>query len=191
VTSTGPQLKPIRHVSLGRSIATVVAVLLLPALIVAIFVASLAMWFAGRSTPPERDGFVIRNAQCTAIPESNRALLEFEATATEGVDFFSVEPLETGQVVVTGVASLGERSVDALDDLGVLGLNDQLADDDKWADLTTEPTRVVLELTRASAADDVHLSEITLWWATGEPAFLQPVPIDLDWSQDRCAANLR
>ena len=191
MTSTGPQLKPIRHVSLGRSIATVVTVLLLPVLIVATIIATLAMWFAGRFTPPERDGFEIRNAECIAITGSDRALLEFEATATEGVDFFSIEPLETGQATVTGVASLGERSVDALDDLGVLGLNDQLADDDKWADLTTAPTHVVLELTRASAADDVRLSEITLWWATGEPAYLQPVPIDLDWSQDRCAVSLR
>jgi hypothetical protein len=188
--SSGSGFKPIRHVSTGQSAARIALVIALPVVVLGGLITIIVVGLSSVFTPGEREGFHVSDPTCTTDPGTNRVLLQIAVTATKGVDNFSVERLESNAATLTGVASLGKNSITSLDGPGLLRMNDQLADDDNWASLTTAPTHVVLELTRATAGDDVRLTELTLWWSTGEPAFLQHVPLNLEWSKDVCTATL-
>ncbi len=141
--------------------------------------------------PGDQDGFAISKSSCRVDVESSHALVQLSMTPTQ--DFasdFRVEPSGSNQVFLRGVGVLEDgRSLESLDLVVEAELHAQLLDDDNWVELQPGSTNVVLEFARDTRQPRVHLDEIRLWWSGGEPAWVQRVPIGLEWTDRGCSVT--
>jgi hypothetical protein len=175
----------------GRRLAFVLLAVLLSVLLPVLLLAgcgpSVVIGLSSLFRPGPLDGFAVSGGTCRVV-ESGNAQVEIEiASIRDQAGFFRIEPLGTDELTLVGVASLPpDVTLASLDSTGEQELRAQLDDSDDWGRADIKPTSVILEFRRDSRDTRAVLPKLTLWWSSGEPAFVQDVPINLDWSATSC-----
>jgi hypothetical protein len=173
----------------ARLVRTLLITIGLPVLLLAGCATLVVTTIAGYFQPHPRIGFLIGEGYCEVDPATGNALVQLPVTkAQTWTPDFQLAPLGTADVILVGVASLAEGdSLQTLDHKSRTTLREDLDNGDDWARADGEPTNVVFEFHRDSRETDTKLGTIKLWWTSGEPAFVQDVVLNLNWSYSSCS----
>lgn len=165
-------------------------VIVVIALAVALALVAAAVGFVGlvlsAFQPRKLDGYVASTVSCSVDAQTGFALVELSLQQLDYSDATPrVEQLESDHATLVGAAAvpLGETLID----MGESEYQDLLLRVDERDDsvrLEAHTQNIVIAIEKS--ADRVALPAITLWWAPGEPAFVQRVPINLDWDGHTC-----
>lgn len=139
--------------------------------------------------PDNRVGFTASEASCDG--QSSEALIVMNMAPIDPSDYYfvRVEELTIQGGRLTGVASLPDGSA-----LGALtteqreGMERDLSDAKDSIDVGEEARVVILRIERADDSK-VVVSGMKLWYSHGEPAFVQSIPLRVEWESD-CRATL-
>lgn len=135
--------------------------------------------------PRQATEFEVSSPSCE-VENETELLVELTIAPLSGlVMAVSVDELSMTGGQFTGVATLpAGATLDGLSDLERATMLAELEDDDPFVDVEDETRTVILRLSREPEAT-VRVDRMTLWFAYGEPAAEQDVPLVVEWS-DTC-----
>jgi hypothetical protein len=167
---------------LGISLVLLVAVVYMAVL----FVGSVAQSFLN----PKGVEFVLSDASCNRVSDTEALVLLQVAPITPGsVMAVRVEDVEVLGGQLSGVATLpAGLEFAGLDEAQRDAMILDLDDDDPFVDVEEDSRVVVLRFVREPDSL-VKVESMALWFAYGEPAAQQDVPLAVEWSRT-CAASL-
>jgi hypothetical protein len=183
-TVAAPRLGRVGPGLAGAILIVFVAAALFIFVVVILFVTMLAF------KPGAREGFAVAHVSCTMGPTAETVLVELTTSTTQDwTNSFMIQPLVTKDLSTEAIATLPEgQSLDFLDETENAALQGLLDARERWGEVTTNPSNIVIEFRRASPkVTDVHLPYLRLWWTSGEPAFVQDIPVDLNLTANSCS----
>jgi hypothetical protein len=166
----------------------------MPVLLLTGCVSAVSTLVAHALLPTQRDGFLVGQGTCTIDGETGHALVELPIQSAAAHDRgFHLEALHSDQIQLVGIASLPDgQTVKSLHSSARQVARAQVDDGDDrpdWGYSANKPTNLVFEFKRDLPVTMTKLPRLTLWWADGEPAYVQDVELNLDWSPVNCTVH--
>lgn len=135
--------------------------------------------------PRQADEFAASSPGCVEVSE------------TQALFAVTIEPINPGRVMSVHVEELGIRggeltgvatlpvgtSLDTVTETERPSMEADLDDAQTWID-TSDETRVVVMRVEKTPGFDVTVTGVNLWFAYGEPAGVQQLPMNLSWGDD-------
>lgn len=145
-----------------------------------------ATWTSSLLAPRPANEFVASNPVCVELSETQALVgVTIEPISPLRVMSVRVEELGIRGGELTGVATLpASSSLETVTEAERQEMQSDLDDAQTWIETSDEPRVVVMRIER-STGFDVTVTGLDLWFAYGEPAGTQHLPMNLSWG-DGC-----